>query len=102
LDRLRGAGFVRLARLEDAAALLPGKVVERVRLGGLRLGRGLRGGRLGLGGRGVHGLSLLGLRLLGRLGFLGALVAHARRVSFSTSIPRWRATVTKRATSRLA
>ena len=78
-------GLVRLARLEDAATLLPGKVVERIRLGRLR---GSRGGRL-LGGRGLSGLSLLGLRLLGLLGgFLGALVAHIRRVSFSTSIPR--------------
>ena len=48
LDRLRRAGFVRLARTEDAATLLPGKVVERVRLGGL--GPELLGCSLGAAG----------------------------------------------------
>src|ERR1700761_5230284 len=46
LDRLLRAGFVRLAGFQDAATLLPRKVVERIRLGRLRL---RSGGRLGSG-----------------------------------------------------
>src|SRR5215203_426104 len=126
---LLGIGRIGLARLPAGSlqpqALLPGKIVLGVGLGrSLFGGRGLNsflGGSL-LGGRRLlsdsgllscrgllRGLSrgglldrLLGLGLLSRLVFFSLVVAHIRRVSFSTSMPRWRATVSSRAMSFFA
>src|SRR5215203_2845101 len=112
---LLGIGRIGLARLPAGSlqpqALLPGKIVL-----GVGLGRSLFGGRGLLSDSGLlscrgllRGLSrgglldrLLGLGLLSRLVFFSLVVAHIRRVSFSTSMPRWRATVSSRAMSFFA
>jgi len=69
-----------LARTKDAATLLPGKGVERIRLGGPPAREaGAAAGASAAAASG--GLSLLGLRLLGRLGF-----SRSSRRSYSSRL----------------
>ena len=96
----RGGRHLRIFR--DFVASPSGSTFGRL-CGGLLGGRLLRrslllGGFLGRGGL-LHGSLLLGGRLfLLLLLFLG----HQRASSLSRSMPRWRATVSRRATSRRA